>query len=279
MKKRVLGILCVWWGLSPLGAMAAPADSVKVERLLQEAASLPSDSCRTLFYAQCLLGIPYAAHTLDERMDEPLVVHLDRADCTTFVETVLALAWSEKQGKATYADFRQALTYIRYRDGMRDGYLSRLHYFSDWIADNTRKRVVKERTQESKDALPQRLRLHFMSAHADSYPPLKAHPEWVNRVVEMERPWQDREVYYLPKDRLHASPSALPIANGDVLALTTTIAGLDVVHVGFACWVGQELHMLHASSVQKKVILDPQPLYDYLRTKKTYTGVRVLAFP
>lgn len=267
----VVGSLLSW------GLAAAPTDSVQVECLLREATMLPADSCRTLFYGQRLMGIPYVAHTLDATDEENLVIHLDRADCTTLVETVLALALAEQQGEPTYAAFRQALQHLRYRGGKRTDYLSRLHYFSDWIADNERKGIVTERTRESVFATPQRLHLNFMSTHPDSYPQLKNHPERVAQLSVWEQPWQDKEVFYIPKERLQASPDELKIANGDVLALTTRIEGLDVVHVGLACWVGAKLHLLHASSVQKKVLLDPQPLHDYLKTKKSHTGVRVIS--
>jgi len=60
------------------------------------------------------------------------------------------------------------------------------------------------------------------------------------------------------------------------LAITTNIKGLDVVHVGFAYWKGNRLHLLHASSVAKKVIEDPQPLFDYSKNKKAHTGVRAI---
>ena len=54
--------------------------------------------------------------------------------------------------------------------------------------------------------------------------------------------------------------------------------GLDVVHTGFACWVDGKLHLLHASSVMKKVILDSQTLFEYSKNKKAHTGVRVISF-
>lgn len=70
----------------------------------------------------------------------------------------------------------------------------------------------------------------------------------------------------------------LDIKNGDIIAITTNIKGLDVVHTGFACWVDGKLHLLHASSVMKKVILDSQTLFEYSKNKKAHTGVRVISF-
>lgn len=260
----------------PLGACAAEADSFKVERLLAEAEALPEDSCRTLHFAKRLIGIPYAAGTLEESGEERLVVHLDKADCTTFVETVLALAVADKGQERTYDAFREALEKIRYRGGKCDGYASRLHYFSDWIKDNERKGLVKEYTAALKGAQPQTLSLHFMTSHVESYPQLKADTALVEAMRRVEAAWQSVETSYLPKERLRLPPDELPIKNGDVLAITTSIEGLDVVHVGFACWVGGELHLLHASSNAMKVILDDRSLYEYSKNKKAHTGVRAL---
>ncbi len=255
---------------------SSTGDSIRVEQLLREAKTLPPDSNRVLFFAQSFYGTPYVANTLDEAEEEALVVHLDKVDCTTFVETVLALALTDNRGERTFDDFKRALQFIRYRDGKLDGYASRLHYFSDWIKDNERKGVVSERTATLAWAEEQRLTLDFMSTHADSYPMMKGKPQIIRQIEEVEKDWKDVPVHYLPKEKLNVSPGELGIRNGDVLAITTHIKGLDVVHVGFAVWVGEELHLLHASSAKKEVILDPQSLYEYSKGKKTHGGVRVI---
>ncbi len=270
-------VLCLAALLFPIGISASRSDSVKVECLLREAAGLPADSNHVLFFAYNLLDVPYKANPLDETNEETLVVHLDQMDCMTFVETVLALRRADKQGLRDFGSFKQALQYIRYRGGYMDGYASRLHYVSDWIADNTEKGVVRERTSKSESAVIQPMSLNFMSTHADKYRQLKENPALVRQIAEVEAEWQNILVAFIPKDQLDAPPEKLDIRNGDLLVLTTNIEGLDAVHVGFAVWIGEKLHLLHASSVWKKVLLDPQPLFDYLKDKKNHTGVRVLS--
>lgn len=80
------------------------------------------------------------------------------------------------------------------------------------------------------------------------------HPQ----MIEIEKKWKNVPVSYIPKTSLNVSSEELDIKNGDIIAITTNIKGLDVVHTGFACWVDGKLHLLHASSVMKKVILDSQ---------------------
>lgn len=273
--KYIIILFCLFYGLS--GYASAP-DSIKIERWLREASSLPKDSCRTLHFAKKMLGTPYVAGTLDVNNEETLVVHLDKVDCTTLVETVLALSIADRQGKQNFETFKEALTLVRYRNGHLAGYSSRLHYFSDWIKDNEAKGLVRECTSDTKLSLLSKLWLDFMSTHSDSYLPMKKDTSLISQIATFEKSWQDVEVRYIPKESLNKSSDELKIKNGDILAITTNIKGLDVVHVGFAFWKQGKLHLLHASSVAEKVIMDNQSLYDYSKNKKAHTGVRAISF-
>ena len=273
MKRIILlGIvLCCFYSLH-----ANEQDSLNVVKWLGEAISLPKDSCRTLHFAKQMLDVPYVAGTLDNNEEEQLVVRTDALDCTTFVEMVLALCIADKRGERSFEGFKKALTDVRYRDGILNGYTSRLHYFSDWIRNNEQMGFVKECTYETAESKPKELWLDFMTTHVDSYLPMKNNPEFVKEIATHEKDWQGTVAFYIPKEKLNLSPDELIIKNGDVLAITTNIKGLDVLHVGFAFWRGEKLHLLHASSVVKKVIEDFLSLYEYSKNKKAHTGVRAI---
>ena len=128
-------ILLVGFFLCAIHTLQA-SDSIRVERWLKEALTLPRDSCRTLHFARQMLGVPYVAGTLDGNGTEKLIVRTDALDCTTFVETVLALCIADKREERDFEGFKKALTQIRFRVGILIGYASRLHYFSDWIRNN-----------------------------------------------------------------------------------------------------------------------------------------------
>ena len=251
-------------------------DSIRVEKWLNEAQALPKDSCRTLHFAKQMLGVPYVAGTLDGNSSEELVVRTDALDCTTFVETVLALCIADRRDTRSFAGFKKALTDVRYREGVLNGYASRLHYFTDWIRDNELMGFVKECTSETACCQSKELWLDFMSTHVESYQPMKNDASLVAKIASLEKAWQGVQISYVPKDKLNLSSEELKIKNGDILAITTNIKGLDVVHVGFAFWKSGKLHLLHASSIAKKVIEDPQSLYDYSKNKKAHTGVRAM---
>ena len=84
MRKLYSWLLGIILGVMPCIVSASENDSIKVESLLQKAARLPADSCKILFFAQNLLGVPYVANTLDGTDEETLVVHLDKVDCTHY---------------------------------------------------------------------------------------------------------------------------------------------------------------------------------------------------
>ena len=275
MKRLFLIGLILW---SACSAFADEQDRASIEKWLQEAVSLPKDSCRTLHFAKKMLGVPYVAGTLDGNEEEQLVVLVDSLDCTTFVETVLAFCIADKRGERDYEGFKNALTQVRYRDGILNGYTSRLHYFSDWILNNEQMGFVKECTSETACSLPKELWLDFMTTHVDSYLPMKKNPELVKEMASHEKNWQGTVVSYIPKEKLNLPPEGLKIKDGDVLALVTNIKGLDVVHVGFAFWKDNQLHLLHASSSAKKVIEDPKTQYESSKNTKAHIGLRAIRF-
>ena len=65
------------------------------------------------------------------------------------------------------------------------------------------------------------------------------------------------------------------IKEGDIIAITTSTKGLDVSHVGIAVKVDGEIHLMHASSKEGKVVIDKHSLQEYVRRNRA-TGIRVV---
>lgn len=226
--------------------------------------------------AKQYLGVPYVAGTLEVDGDERLIVNEDSLDCTTFVELSVARWLAARHDSLTFEQHVQAL---RYRDGVADGYLSRLHYFTDWVACNARRGVWHELMPTESDARLWRtdaLTLNFMSTHPESYPYLKSHVWAVDSMRRIEQQYARYPISYIDKSHLNLPPEELPIRDGDILALVTTIGGLDVTHLGFAVWQGGKLHLMHASMSHGRVVIDECTLYDYLKGRKSCPGVRVV---
>ena len=217
------------------------------------------------------LDVPYVAHTLEQGKDEPLTIKFQALDCTTFAETSLAIARTIKAPKTNIEQFVRELEKIRYRNGQRDGYTSRLHYFSDWIYDNDKKGLVSEPASEIGEPFP--VQVNFMSTHPDSYSILKDHPELVSAIAEQEKEISARKYFFLSKENVETKEPFL--YEGDIVGLATSIGGLDITHVGILVKVKDRIHLMHASSLQEKVVISELPLADLLKSKKSYTGIMI----
>jgi hypothetical protein len=243
----------------------------KIERFREHSSRPIGDLI--LAIATDFIGTPYAAKTLDQQTNEPLVINLREFDCTTFIENCLALARTVKSSEPGYAQFIKELEQIRYRDGKRNGYTSRLHYFSEWIANNQSKNILKEIT-EMREARETAFHLNIMSHNPHLYPQLTHNPELVKHIMEIEKRLSLHQHHYIPKDKVRAVEALLQ--DGDIAAFTTSIKGLDVTHVGFMFHKASRIYLLHASSSGKKVEITNIPLANYLQNQKSTIGIMVI---
>ena len=217
------------------------------------------------------LGFPYVNNTLEMESEEALVINLRGFDCFTFIENVVVLARLIREEIFTFEDYAAELEKIRYRNGRVNGYSSRLHYFSDWLFDNERKGIVKDITGE-KGGEPFLKEINFMTMHRDDYSGVSADKPY-REMITVEKNLSGRSVYYIKKAELRRFENG--IENGDVIAITTGIEGLDVVHVGLAVRIGRRIHLLHASKIEKMIVLSVTTLYQYLSRRKMMTGIMV----
>lgn len=224
--------------------------------------------------ARFFLGRPYVAATL-EKEPETLVINLRELDCTTLVESVMALARTMKSGMPSFDAYCRELRQIRYREGVIGDYTDRLHYFSDWIFENQRKELVEDVTAAiGGDSC--RLKLSFMSNHPDKYRQLASNPSRVEAIREKEKEISARETYACIPEKAVERCGKDGMKNGDIVCFVTNIEGLDISHVGFIYWQGDKLTFIHASSSAKKVIVNPEPLRDYVVKNKRNKGVMIV---
>lgn len=276
MTNKILVLLVVAL-INTATVFSSKADSLRIDSLLNASSerSYKTNNERLLFFAKSFIGTPYKGGTLDACENETLIVRTDSLDCTTYVETVLALYLSSFKDNPGYDDFSESLRYIRYRGGVIDGYASRLHYFSDWASDNEKKGILREVTQEGEHYV-RFCSLNYMTTHSNLYRQLKDNDSLVSEISKVEKSWIDYKMPYIPKNVLNSSKDDSPVEDGDILALTTNVSGLDVLHLGFALWIDGRLHLLHASSLHGKVIIDTSTIFNYLKNRNKHTGIRAL---
>lgn len=222
------------------------------------------------------LDTPYVAHTLEATEgEEELIINCDEVDCTTFVEYALAMSLSPTEdGQVAEGDFAKKLQMIRYRDGKINGYLSRLHYNTDWVNNGVRNGFLED-VSATRSPYAKKVNLTYMSSHPELYRQLKSSPQNVAGMKEIEKSLSGQEIYYVPQDQLPFN--GLPwIKNGDIIAILTNTPGLDVAHMGIAFYVDGKLSLLHASSKEKKVTVSKIALRQMLLNNDQWTGIRVL---
>ena len=247
-------------------------------RLLSEARRQPAETNIPLFFARHFLGIPYVAHTLEAQGDERLVVNTRQLDCTTLVETVTALTQCAYRQQYSWQAYLKALTAMRYRKGVIDRYPSRIHYFTEWITQNSKTGLVAELQQPNPPFMAiQTVDVNYMSNHPESYQALRQHPDYVGEIREMEQRVSGQQFRYIPKARVGRSAELRKvIRDGDIIAITCKKAGLDIAHLGFAVWKRGNLHLLNASQLHKKVVEESMTLWQYLQKHPSHTGIRII---
>jgi hypothetical protein len=176
-------------------------------------------------------GTDYKAFALEREGEEKLVVDLTGLDCTTFIENALVFARLIKKDSSSFDSYIKELAYIRYRNGIINKYPSRLHYFSDWIYDNVKKNVVKDVTKEL-GGEPIKFEINFMSSHPELYKHLKGNPSFISVIKAQEEAINMRTHYYIPKNKVRTIEGELK--EGDIIAFTTSVKGLDIGHAGIA---------------------------------------------
>ena len=220
------------------------------------------------------LDKPYVANTLENEGEETLVVNLREFDCTTFVETVIALTQTIISNNPSFDNFLNKLQLLRYREGMINGYSSRLHYMTDWFYDNEKNGVLKNISGEL-GGVTEVKKINFMSQHRNAYKHLKLNDENLNEIIGFENRINGRNGFmYLPKENIPITAPLIP--HMSIIAFTTNINGLDVTHTGFAFKDDGELTFIHASTLTDKVVIDEKSIHNYVNSRKSNDGIRIV---
>jgi len=271
-------LLCVASKAEYIVPYDQPTDSETIVKWLDEARHQERSINFQLFFARKFLGRPYVAYTLEVLDEERLVVNTRQLDCTTLVENVTALSLCAYRNLYTYRDYLNALVAMRYRNGVINRYTSRIHYFTDWILENTKAGIVTEiQSPNPPFTAVQTVKVSYMSEHPQNYKALRTHPEYVTEISQMEQQLNGLQFRFIPKtDVKNTREMREAVHDGDIIAITCNKPGLDIAHLGFAVWKQDGLHLLNASQLHKKVVEEPMTLFEYLQKHPSHTGIRII---
>jgi hypothetical protein len=227
----------------------------------------------TLNIAKGFLNRPYKAATLEINKEEKLVINLKEFDCATFVESCLAMGLTYRKNDINFEKFKYFLKRLRYYNkGEIKGYESRIHYFSDWIYTHNQDGLLEDLTA-SMGGVEYKKNINFMSSHWEKYP-FQQNVILKEKIQKIEERISSQTYYYIPKAKIKSLENQFQ--NGDIIAITTNVEGLDISHQGFAIRLSDNrVYFLHASSDNKRVMVSEKPLAEYMSSKKIQTGIMV----
>lgn len=276
--KKILYLFLLLALTMNVGAAPESSDQTRVEQLLAQASrsGKKTGGQWMLWFGKKFAGTPYVAGTLDREKEERLIVNLQELDCTTFVEQVAALTMCAERGETTYAAFCDHLKHIRYIGG-KIFYATRQHYFTAWINDNVNEGIVRDiQGPDPPFSAVQKINVDYMTTHQSAYKMLKAHPQWVSGIRQLEQSINGRRYRYIPKAAIYNTRlMRRTIKDGDIIVILTNKKGLDTTHIGIASWHKDGLHLLNASSIHDKVIDEPMTLRTYMSKHPVQIGIRV----
>ncbi|MEZ5386720.1 MAG: DUF1460 domain-containing protein [Prosthecobacter sp.] len=289
MRRRPFLHACVAAGLGGLGNAAEHLSQrvtflgddkfrqLVARAIAEDWASLPMGS-RVAQFGLGMRGTKYVGWTLeiDDRVESPSV-NFNGLDCWTFFEVALGLARMIGRRQRSYApsDLLREIEWTRYRGGVcRGNYLDRIHYLDEWFTDNARRGNIRYLTREIGPTVRLTGRSNDeMSLNPKLYRYLRANPALVPALNQIERQLERVPFDYIPKERVAACESR--IQSGDIIGIVTNRPHVFCSHVGLALRTSDGVcRLMHASSTQKKVVVD-KAIHDYLNATKSHAGIVV----
>lgn len=222
---------------------------------------------------EILIDSVYVGKTLEKEGEESLVLNLCEFDCLTFVEHFTVFSILRRNRKLNENQFRKLLTKIRYRDGVVEGYTSRLHYFSDWIKNGVDNGWLEDITCDL-GGVETQFHVTFMSDNPQYYQQLVADSTLIPIIKDQERSINNRAYCVIPQEKIVQIENQ--IKSGDIIGFVTSIKGLDYAHNGIAINVDGKIRLMHASSDYKKVRITEETLSEYVLGMSHMTGISVL---
>lgn len=134
----------------------------ELKSILESISAFKSTSERALEASRLLLGKPYFLGPQGEGangdVDKKPISTFQQLDCTTYVESVLALAFTPPKSASGETDYRFFLKDIKYSDPNEVSFVNRNHFPElHWIPNSEKKQYLKDVTLEIDPTAPERI--------------------------------------------------------------------------------------------------------------------------
>lgn len=195
------------------------------------------------FFSHHFLGLPYLLDSLVGAHDvaEEYVANFTALNCVTYIETVLALAWSRDVNQ-----FADKLRMTRYRQGRVD-WLERNHYSVDWIQRNQEAGFVHDITPKT-GCFTITKELSYMQHY-----PVRQH-----------------QLRFLHKEKVNEYRNWF--RTGDLVYFGSHLENMDMFHVGLLVWRQGALKLRHSANSKGGVV--EENLVDYCIETRERKGLQ-----
>lgn len=249
-------------------------DTARINRILEKTVRLDRKDAVEAIIAE-FIGTPYKEGTL-EGETELLTINIDEMDARTLVENVVAMSRSLNAAVPVWRNFADRLENVRYRKGEIWGYVSRLHYPSQWVGENVYRGNVKEITENLPGNQQTSKSLIYMTRHRDEYPALKDSSIYEG-IRDMESTYRSHRYPYMRKESIGKKQVVEELRTGDIILLLSKDPDLDASHMGLIRIRNGKAYLIHASKEAGKVVEEKNPLDDFFRHEgRNYAGYRII---
>lgn len=223
-----------------------------------------------------LKGVPYGSGGAGCPVNKTLI-NITEMNCVTFVENVLAMAMTlqylgENQilyitDEDLFKLFVDHLNFIRYYTNKPTNYWEdRIHYYTDQLRKLSYYGYLFDLGRIN--GVPYEKEINYLSRNRSKF---RGFRYW-NQIKRIEKELTEYPKYYYPLEMLHCYEEIAK--DGDIVALTTDVEGLEVSHTGFITVKNGELYFTHASLKQRKIVIE-EHFRSYLDSRTSITGIMV----
>ena len=271
----------------------------QVEKLLSKSQRITGSADRLEYFSRYFLGKPYGkggplGEGPEGRYDQDPLYRFDTFDCTTYVETIMALALTH-----SVYEFESKINEIRYENSEVD-YLKRNHFTDlQWIPANVENGLLSEINHEIAEDH------QLLTASA-----IVNYPGWLKKtkIEQIQVPYatpterqilldelmahaqfyspQEAIITYLATETLLENAHVLAkIPHGAIVNMVrpnwdlTEVSGThqNISHQGFLFWKGDVLYLRHASTLGNETVAE-LPFIDYLKRFKGHATLKGFHF-
>ena len=203
------------------------------------------------------------------------LINVEELNCVTLIENFMAMAKtafeihkldSVPSNDSVFALFSINLRNFRYYLNQPATLEHRIHYFTSALYEYEKQGLIQNIAVDSGAKFDKPI--CFMSCNKKKY---RGIDDW-KTIESYEKSLSEQPRTYFPLEDLYKYEQIAQ--TGDIVALATNVAGLDVSHCGFISTIEGTLYFSHASQLQKKVVIE-EDFCKYLANRTTITGIFV----